>query len=217
MTEPEGMKITDHLLESARVEAVGALGGGRAMAIRRCLVIHFTAGASALSSIEFWRGQAQRQIDLGAHLTIDRDGTVFQSRRFDRTISHAGKSRWRDPNSGVLHTNCNGFAIGIELANAGSNGKVIEWARKNDAAFAGVVTARHANGGPEQRWERYPEAQVAALIAVSRALVAAYKLDDITGHDCIAPERKDDPGPAFPMLALREACGFEGMPVVHRA
>ena len=199
------------------MEAVGDLKGGRAMTVRRCLVIHFTAGASALSSIQFWRGQAQRKIDLGAHLTIDRNGTVFQSRRFDRTISHAGRSRWRDPKTGVLHKNCNGFAIGIELANAGSNGKVIEWAQKNDAAFAGVQSARHGNGGPVVRWERYPEAQITALIAVSRALVQAYKLDDITGHDCIAPERKDDPGPVFPMLAVREACGFQGLPVVHRA
>lgn len=210
------MKITDHLLEGATIEAVGDLAGGRLMPIRRCLVIHFTAGASALSSIHFWRGAAQRKIDLGAHLTIDRDGTIYQSRRFDRIISHAGRSRWRDPNTGKLHTMCNGFAIGIELANAGSNGKVIDWAFKNDPAFAGVHTGRHRNGGPEQRWERYPAAQINALISVSKALVATYNLDDITGHDCIAPERKDDPGPAFPMAEVRAACGFEGLPVVHR-
>ena len=211
------MKITDHLLDGAKIEAVGDLAGGRLMAVRRCLVIHFTAGASALSSINYWRGAAQRLIDLGAHLTIDRDGTIYQSRRFDRTISHAGRSRWVDPKTGKLHTMCNGFSVGIEMANAGSNGKVIEWARQNDDHFAGVHTARHANGGAEQRWERYPSAQITALIAVSQALVAAYNLDDITGHDCIAPERKDDPGPAFPMAAVRAACGFEGVPVVHRA
>lgn len=211
------MKIQDHLLEGAKIEPVGDLAGGRAMSIRRCLVIHFTAGASALSSIQFWRGAAQRKIDLGAHLTIDRDGTIYQSRRFDRTISHAGKSRWRDPKTGRLHTMCNGFAIGIELANAGSNGKVIEWAQRNDPAFAGEQTARHRNGGPEQKWESYPQAQIASLIAVSKALVATYNLDDITGHDCIAPERKDDPGPAFPMATVRTACGFAGLPIVHRA
>ena len=41
-------------------------------------------------------------------------------------------------------------------------------------------------------------------------------LDDITGHDCIAPERRNDPGPAFPMQELRELCGFSGLPEVHR-
>jgi N-acetylmuramoyl-L-alanine amidase len=51
---------------------------------------------------------------------------------------------------------------------------------------------------------------------VAKVLVACYQLDDITGHDCIAPERKDDPGPAFPMAELRAACGFTGLPAVHR-
>ncbi len=213
------MKVTpNHILEPAKLEPVGNIDGGRAMPVRRCLVIHFTAGASALSSIKFWRGAEQRKIDLGAHLTIDRDGTIYQSRRFDRTISHAGASRWVDPNTDKRYTSCNSFAIGIELANAGANAKVIEWARKNDPAFGGVLLATHRNRGPKGRdvaWEKYPEAQIEALSAVARVLVERYNLDDITGHDCIAPERKDDPGPAFPMQRVREACGFTGLPDVH--
>ena len=84
----------------------------------------------------------------------------------------------------------------------------------NDAKLAAKwsklppVKAAYKNGGQVQNWEAYPEAQVQACIEVAKALVARYKLDDVIGHDDIAPARKNDPGPAFPMGQLREACGF---------
>lgn len=40
--------------------------------------------------------------------------------------------------------------------------------------------------------------QFQACVEVAKALVARYKLDDVIGHDDIAPDRKNDPGPAFP-------------------
>jgi N-acetylmuramoyl-L-alanine amidase len=209
------MTIQDHLLVGARLEPVGNLAGGRAMTIRRCVVIHFTAGSSVQGSFSHWRSPESRKIDLGAHITIDRDGTVYQSRRFDRTISHAGTSRWVDPKTGKKYTSCNGFSIGIELVNSGSSAAIRRWAEQHDPAYAGTVKARHRNGGPEQVWEAYSKQQIAAVTEVSRLLVQTYNLDDVTGHDCIAPERKDDPGPAFPMLTFREALGFKGLPVVH--
>jgi N-acetylmuramoyl-L-alanine amidase len=186
--------------------------GGLPMSIRRCLVIHFTAGATGASSIAFWKTAAAK--GACAHLVIERDGTVIQCRRFDRTCGHAGVSRWRDPKTGTLHTGANSFSIGIELANAGSDDGAISWARKQPGFRS--IHARHPNGGPVQEWEAYPAAQIAACTAVAKVLVACYQLDDITGHDCIAPERKDDPGPAFPMADLRAACGFTGLPAVHR-
>ena len=209
------MIIRDHLLVGARIEAVGNLDGGRAMPIRRCVIMHFTAGSSVQGSFSHWRSPDSRKIDLGAHLTIDRDGTIFQSRRFDRTISHAGTSRWVDPKTGKRYTSCNSFAIGIELVNAGSSAAIRRWAEQHDPAYAGTVKAKHRNGGPEQVWEAYSKVQLAAATEVTRALIETYKLDDVTGHDCVAPERKDDPGPAFPMQAFRESLGFSGLPVVH--
>jgi N-acetylmuramoyl-L-alanine amidase len=209
------MTIQDHLLVGARLEPVGNLNGGRPMPIRRCLVIHFTAGSSVQGTFSHWRSPDSRKIDLGAHITIDRDGTIYQSRRFDRTISHAGTSRWVDPKTGKRYTSCNGFAIGIELVNAGSSAAIRRWAEQHDPAYAGTVKARHRNGGPEQIWEAYSKQQITAVTEVSRLLVQSYNLDDVTGHDCISPERKDDPGPAFPMLTFREALGFKGLPVVH--
>jgi N-acetylmuramoyl-L-alanine amidase len=173
--------------------------GGAVMAIRRFLVIHFTAGASAESSINWWRKPAAR--GTSAHIVIDRDGTVFQCRPFNRTAAHAGSSRWTCPNSGKTFFGLNACTIGIELANGGHSYPT----RFSDLP---PTIGRHKNGGPELRWETYPEKQIQSLIDISRVIVGRYNLDDIVGHDDIAPTRKTDPGPAFPMARVRTALGF---------
>jgi len=195
----------DHWLDEAIRDVIE---GGAEMAVRRCVVEHFTAGATAKSSIE-----AMRDRGLSAHLVIDRDGKIFQCRPFNRTCAHAGSSRWKDPKSGELFRGLNSCSIGIEIANAGNDDGALSWARRQPGFQS--IHARHRNGGREVEWEVYPEAQMNAVIAVTKALVARYNLDDVTGHDCIAPERKDDPGPAFPMREVRELCGFSGLPTVH--
>ncbi|MEQ1862013.1 MAG: N-acetylmuramoyl-L-alanine amidase [Chthoniobacteraceae bacterium] len=204
------MKINpEHWLEGIRRDVIP---GGSAMPRRRVLVIHFTSGATAKSSIAFWRTPAAK--GASAHIVIDRDGTIYQCRPFNRTCGHAGVSRWRDPNDGgKLYVGVNGIGIGIELANAGNDPALASrWTRLP------LVSAGHRNSpGEIERWEAYPAEQLAACTRVALALVTRYKLDDITGHDCIAPSRKNDPGPAFPMSELRTACGFTGLPAVHRA
>lgn len=212
------MKIgQDHLLTGVALLPVRGLQGGREMRIRRALVIHYTEGTSGRSSIDWWQKDPKCiEDDIGAHLVIDRDGTVTQCRAFNRTISHAGTSRWRDPKTGKLYVGLNSCAIGIELANTGSVCNRIR-GEEGLRGYAGQATASHRNGGGPKAWELYPEPQIAACEAVARALVEHYNLDDVTGHDCIAPERKTDPGPLFPMERLRLACGFTGLPVVHHA
>jgi N-acetylmuramoyl-L-alanine amidase len=173
------------------------------------LVIHFTGGATAASSVE-----AMRERNVSAHIVVDRDGSVIQCRAFNRQASHAGVSRWVDPHTGKRYDGINSCGIGIEIANAGNDPGALSWARKQPG-FASI-TARHRNGGPVREWENFQAAQLKTVFEVAQLLVARYKLDDVTGHDCIAPERKDDPGPAFPMLELRAACGFTGLPAVHQ-
>lgn len=192
----------DHWIEGVKRALVT---GGAPMRTRRCLVFHFTAGVSALSSIEYWRKSGK----ASAHIVIERDGTIYQCRAFDITAGHAGVSRWRDPRDGKLYTGLNACSIGIELANAGDNA---ELARKHHFP---VARATHRNGGKARWWEVYPDVQIAAATLLAQALVARYTLDDVTGHDCIAPERKADPGPLFPMQAMREACGLRGVPAVE--
>lgn len=197
------MKVMDDhwLAEARRVP----LSGGSSMPIRRFLVIHFTSGATALSSINFWKTPAAK--GASAHLVIDRDGTIYQCRPFNKTCGHAGASKWTDPNTGVSYSGLNSCSIGIELANGGDNSSLIKkWSKLPP------FTGRHKNGGPVTEWEQYPSEQLKALEEASKALVERYNLDDLIGHEDIAPSRKNDPGPAFPMQALREACGFKGLP-----
>lgn len=195
------MKITDdHWLENAKRQP---LDGGSAMNVRRFLVIHFTAGASALSSINFWRTPAAQ--GASAHIVVDRDGTIYQCRPFNRTCGHAGASKWKDPKTGIEYTRLNSCSIGIEIANGGDSYPT------KFSKFT-PVNARHKNGGHEKTWERYTPEQIAAVRELSKALVKRYNLDDVVGHEDIAPSRKNDPGPAFPMIELREACGFKVMP-----
>jgi N-acetylmuramoyl-L-alanine amidase len=205
------MIIENHLLVGAKLQL---LAGGKPMLIRRLVVVHFTSGATAQSSINFWKEPKSRSIDLGAHVIIDRDGTITQCRPFNKTISHAGQSKWVDPKTGKKYTGCNQFSIGIELANAGNDDRVIRIASQLNG-YAGIVTAKHRNGGPMDEWEDYSKAQYNSCLEVTDAVVKRYNLDDISGHDCIAPNRKNDPGPAFPMAKLRASCGFSGLPAVH--
>lgn len=188
------MKITsDHWLEGVKRDLIP---GGSAMPVRRFLVIHFTSGASAQSSINFWKTTAAK--GASAHIVIDRNGTVYQCRPFNVTAGHAGVSQWQG------FKGLNACSIGIELANAGDDVALAARYSKFEP-----VTAKHKNGSKPQKWEVYPPEQLAACEEVAKALVARYKLDDVIGHEDIAPDRKNDPGPAFPMAALRVACGFK--------
>jgi N-acetylmuramoyl-L-alanine amidase len=192
------MTITpDHwLAEAIRRPIPGGIG----MPSRRFLVMHFTAGASAQSSIDFWNTPAAK--GASAHIVIDRDGTIYQCRPFNRTAGHAGKSAWREPRTGTRHNVLNSCSRVIDIDNGGD-----AYPTRFSNGLA-PTHARHKNGGPETDWETYPAAQLTACEALIKALVARYKLDDVAGHEDIAPHRKTDPGPAFPMTALRAACGF---------
>lgn len=176
---------------------------GPEMRVRRFGIAHFTAGATALSSVDFWRTPQAKGAE--AHVIIDRDGTIYQVRAFNQKADHAGESRWHDQRQ--TFTFLNSCSIGIEFANGGDNPALIRrWSKLPP------VVARHKNGGPVTTWEAFPEVQILAGIAVFQAIVKAYNLDDVVGHDDIAPQRKNDPGPAFPMQRVREACGFKGLP-----
>lgn len=200
------MTISDHWLDGAARQPIP---GGQEMLTRRFLVIHFTAGWGAKTSIDFWRSPEAN--GACAHIIIDRDGKITQCRPFNRTCGHAGASKWVDPGTGKIYTGLNANSIGIELANCGDLQRAI-YPSTCGPDLSGKpiprLTARHKNGGSIKEWEVYPQAQLNACAAVAKALVAHYNLDDVVGHDDIAPDRKNDPGPAYPLQVLRNSCGF---------
>lgn len=201
------MTITsDHWLTIAERQL---LPGGNPMSTRRFLVVHFTGGWDAQGSLDFWKTPAAK--GACAHILLDRDGTMIQCRPFNRTAGHAGVSKWRDPKTGVVYKGLNDCSIGIEVCNCGDLPRE-RYPLKLGGGPIPRISARHKNGGPVKRWEKYPDVQLAALDDVAAVLVRRYQLDDVVGHDDIAPERKNDPGPAFPMEAFRIKLGFPPLP-----
>jgi N-acetylmuramoyl-L-alanine amidase len=202
---PTPMKISeDHFCNEAERQVIP---GGSDMPVRRFLVIHFTSGWSAQSSVDFWKTPAAN--GANAHIIIDRNGKIIQCRPFNKTAGHAGRSKWT--HDGKTYEGLNSCSIGIELANCG------DMPRENyPAAGMGELagkpiprkTAKHKNGGPIKQWETFTRIQYETCEALAITLCSRYNLDDVVGHDDIAPDRKVDPGPAFDMARLRKACGF---------
>ena len=221
MPRPKGAigKIdVEHWLTTAK--RVPIAGGGPLTPLY--VVIHYTEGFGADSSVSGWKTRSDGVL---AHVVVDRDGTIYQCRPFNRICFHAGGSGmaiWQDPRTRKTYDGANSVSIGIEIANTGMNAALHKNLNKGDPYPDGsTVAASHRNGSKgssEARdgkvWEVYPKAQLQSVFGLVSLLMKKYDLHDITGHDCISSWRKADPGPAFPMLELRKANGLSGLPVV---
>lgn len=133
--------------------------------------------------------------EVSAHLVVDRDGTVTQLVPFDTIAWHAGKSKWKERES------LNKYSIGIEIANAGpltlENGKFYTW-DKLIVDNSNVVPRLNAQSEIEF-WHKYPKVQLSSVKTICLALKKQYKIYEILAHSDIAPDRKIDPGPIFPL------------------
>lgn len=163
----------------------------------RYLVFHYTAGKSAQSSIDWLTNPESK---ASAHLILARDGTICQLAPFNVKTWHAGISHWEGL-SGL-----NSYSIGIEMDNAGPLKKVGD---KYQAWFGTlyaedqVVYAKHRLDNEPCWWQAYTEVQIQRALELAQLLVRHYNLKDVVGHEDIAPDRKRDPGPAFPLEHVR--------------
>ena len=198
---------------------------GRGPLKPRFIVEHFTGGADGDGDLN---GDFIKDVDgavdvmkargVSAHFTVDRDGTIVQHVPCNQIAYHAGPSQWVDPTDSSRHSG-NIAAIGIEIANLGDSKGAFGWGRKNVPGFATILAPHWSgkqNGGDE--WEIFYPPQIASVLALTKLLASHYSARDVTGHDRVT-KRKNDPGPAFEkhLLAIRAACGFAGMPAVHRS
>jgi N-acetylmuramoyl-L-alanine amidase len=161
------------------------------------LVIHFTAGRSAESSVSWL---ANPHAKASAHLVIGRDGSITQLVPFDTVAWHAGQSAWEN------RVGLNRYSLGIELDNAGRLTRVgTKWRTwfGTEVPDDEVIEAVHKNQTQPSSWHTFTEAQIKAVQEVAGLLVEHYGLVDVVGHDDIAPGRKSDPGPAFPLASVR--------------
>ncbi len=173
-------------------------GGLRA----RWLVMHYTGGRSTESSVAWLLNPQSR---ASAHVLIGRYGGIIQLVPFNLVAWHTGISSWQNV-SGL-----NQHAIGIELDNAGRLDQIAgKWVSPLKIMIPDdqVRVGKHKHdlpGAQPTGWQTYTPQQIESAFAVSQALVAHYGLEDIIGHDDIAPGRCQDPGPDFPMENLRTA------------
>lgn len=195
------MNINKHLLEGEAVtrEESPNQSGEFAASLPDTIVMHYTGGGSLEGSVQWLRNPVSK---ASAHVVIGRDGAIVQLVPFNKVAWHAGKSTWKG-RSGL-----NKYSIGIEMDNAGvltrSGGKYITSFGKTIPA-AEVMEARHRNETTAGFWHTYTEKQVMRARELCALLIDTYGISEIVGHEEIAPGRKTDPGPAFPLDQFREA------------
>ena len=157
------------------------------------IVFHYTAGMDLESSARQLQGDKFRASN---HVMIGRDGRIIQLVPFNIQAWHSGKSSYggRD--------NYNQYAIGITFDNAGilsKDGKELR------AWFGKIYDMENAvklipkNESTPNYWHTYTEAQIRRAKEVCQVLTNTFQIREILGNDDIAPDRKRDPGPAFPM------------------
>jgi N-acetylmuramoyl-L-alanine amidase len=192
------LRIARHRLSGPGVSQQATPNTGGALQ-PRFVVLHYTAGRDADSAV---RSLCTRkpQGNASAHIVLGRDGRIVQLAAFNLITWHAGVSQWAGVNG------LNPVAIGIELDNAGllhrEGDRCVSWfgrAYPEDE----VVLAEHKHGGGLRPWHHYTEAQIERTLELCELLVAHYGLEDVLGHEDVARGRKVDPGPAFPLAAVR--------------
>lgn len=161
------------------------------------IILHYTATVNAEDAIEILIDEAR---EVSAHLVIARNGEVTQLVPFNKIAWHAGVSSWQGIES------LNKCSIGIELVNAGKLEKKDEsyltWDEKEIAPSE--VEEFSDSSGESSYWQNYPDAQILRLREIVALLSATYPVKDVLMHSEIAPDRKIDPGPVFPIKEFRK-------------
>ena len=166
------------------------------------ITIHYSAGASAESSIEYLR-----TTDLRYHFIIARSGKIYQMVSLDGSISHAGQAEWNGLSPNESH-------VAICIASWGRLSKMGDTYRTWTKKPLGLsqVAYREGVNGKHDFWERATEGQESSLVDLVYWLCKNLSIlpENICGHD-ESTSRKIDPGGilSFSMERLRStACGF---------
>ncbi|MDB6062158.1 MAG: N-acetylmuramyl-L-alanine amidase, negative regulator of AmpC, AmpD [Verrucomicrobiaceae bacterium] len=193
------ISIANHRLVDVPFNESPNHGAAFATGLPDALIIHFTAGGSAQSSVNWL---CNPQAKASAHVVVGRDGAITQLVAFDTIAWHAGASSYGE------RSGYNRYSIGIELDNPG---RLSRTAAGGFVSYLGttypaeqVIHAVHRNEQTATDWLAYTEAQLATAFELCTVLCHTYLIREILGHEEIAPGRKVDPGPAFPLDKLRQ-------------
>lgn len=176
------------------VQTVGAFHGGSP----RGVTVHYTASRDISSTISTLASK-----NLGYHLIIDRDGTIYQCAEFTGRLNHAGKALWNglSPNKAHLAVALISWGLLKELA----PGACESWGGK-------LVATEDCKYRQGQWWDAATTAQELALLKFLRwATIQGIDAGSICGHDesAIPKGRKVDPGGvlSLDMPRLRDLIG----------
>ncbi len=162
------------------------------------LVFHYDSGESLETSAKYQ--QADKTM-ASVHVLIGRDGRMIQLLPFNTIAWHAGKSDYKG------RSGYNNFSIGIEFVNAGAltkkDGKFRSWMGKAYEASE-VVELTHKNESQPRYWLKYTDEQIKRAEQLCQLLTQKFSIKEILGHEDLAPGRKQDPGPAFPLARFQE-------------
>lgn len=182
----------------------------------RMIAIHYTVTDDLRGAVNALNSQT-----LSYHFLIDPDGKVHQTRRPDLHAGHAGRSNWKQSSGVENGSSLNRAAVSISFVNRGffarhvngfffdQNAHGNQIGDSYPAADVTRTTSAYDPGAP-RNWHKYTDAQIAAARRLIPALRDAYNLTELVGHDDIAIDGKSDPGPLFPMEALRQEFGLSG-------
>ena len=149
------------------------------------LLLHYTGMADAGQALD---RLCDPQSGVSCHYFIHEDGRIVRLVGEDQRAWHAGASCWAG------ESDINSRSIGVEIANYGH------------AALGGedwsdqVVYDRSA-------LPPFPGPQIDAVIALGRDILARHAIPPqrVLAHSDVAPQRKADPGEAFPWARLAGA------------
>lgn len=159
------------------------------------LVVHFTAGSSAESSLMWGKEQGF------AFWMIAKNGDLYQTKPLDLWGYHAGKSSWPGI-SGTVSDEFDGVEIDCagRLEKKGNNwqswfGRVVPASlRRYSKGEANIVEGWYEKFTPEQ------EATLKRLaLWLKENCPEVFDLDKVVGHDECSEGRKNDPGAALSM------------------
>ena len=175
------MKLYPHaqLYTNLIEDGVGDFALGKPLGI----TVHYTAGGTATSSIDYLRKTALRY-----HLIIDRNGAVYQLVYLDRKVNHAGTASWQGYSPNSNH-------IAIAVANWGKlDDQHLTWTRKSLPSDR-VVCRPYNNQKGDAYWEACTEDQEESLMTALKFLCKhdGISPQNICGHD-ESTSRKIDPG-----------------------
>lgn len=162
------------------------------------VTVHYTASRDISSTVKELASK-----NLGYHLIIDRDGTIYQCADFSHRLNHAGKAMWDGLSPNQTH-------LAISLISWGwvkqlAPGAFQSWSGK-------IVATDDCKQRLGQWWDAATTEQELALLKILRwVIIQGIDAGSICGHDeCALPKgRKSDPGGilSLDMPKLRDLIG----------